>query len=150
MVERITVLDIVGGLIVAGLFALLHFVLGISGDSLFFWPFIAAVIYWNLDARVSFGFALVTLVVIPVLLILFNKEILLTGEYWAERVAVWTYYFLVIGMLKQIVEYVQERRKKKKWSQNMLEAKRKKREAKRAAIRVTDIVHVAKIEKRNI
>ena len=113
VVQRITVRDTVGALLVVGLFAVLQFVFDVSGDGLFFWPFIAVIIYWNLDARVAFGLALATLVLIPFLLILFNQEIMLTGEFWAERVAVWTYSFLVIGTLKQIVEYLVENKTKK-------------------------------------
>jgi len=40
-----------------------------------------------------------------VLLSLFNYRILLMGDIWAERVAVWAFYFLSIGVMKQIVEF---------------------------------------------
>jgi hypothetical protein len=108
----------------AGVFIILYvglygrFVFNVSWQGTFFLCFIAALVYWRLDSRVAISLALAGLVCIPLLLILFNQTILLTGQYWAERVAVWVYYFLVIGVLKQIAEYMasQRRQSKKKKS----------------------------------
>lgn len=74
------------------------FILGWGMQAAFFWAFTVALFWWRLDSRISIGFALVGLITIP---------ILLTFEYeqWAEQVAVWVYFFLVIGVVKQIWEY---------------------------------------------
>jgi len=84
---------------------------GMPGEPLFFIGFILAMIYWQIDSRVSIALALVCLVCIPMLLVLFNKNMLFSGEIWAEQVAVWAYYFLVIGVVRQICEYWGERGK---------------------------------------
>ncbi|MCK5416648.1 hypothetical protein KAI92_04440 [Candidatus Parcubacteria bacterium] len=88
----------------------------VSGEPLFFIGFIIAIIYWRMDSRVSIALALVCLVCIPILLTLFNKDILFKGEIWAEQVAVWAYYFLVIGVVRQIFEYKEEEKEKRKKS----------------------------------
>ncbi len=75
---------------------------------IFFWIFFFVMFWWQIDSRVSIGGALVCLVIIPFLLVLGNKEIFLKGEAWAEVVAVWAYFFLVIGVAKQIWEYKKE------------------------------------------
>lgn len=74
-------------------------------EPLFFFGFIIAVIYFSLDSRIAIGLALACLVIVPLLLYLSEEQILFYGEVWAERVAVWAYYFLVIGVVKQIFEY---------------------------------------------
>lgn len=84
------------------------FVLGglyrVSAEPLFFFGFIIAMIYWSLDSRVSIALALVCLVLTPFCLFLFEKNMLFQGEGWAEKLAVWAFYFLVIGVIKQMVE----------------------------------------------
>ena len=70
-------------------------------------------IYWRVDSSISIVLALVGFVCVPILLILYNKNILFQGEILSERVAVWAYYFLVIGIVKQIFEYLFESRNKK-------------------------------------
>ena len=84
---------------------------GIALEPLFFIGFIYAIIYFKMDSRVSIALALAGLVIIPILLELNYKNILFLGDIWAERVAVWAYYFLVIGVVKQIFEYRQENKK---------------------------------------
>lgn len=87
--------------------------LSLSLESIFFLLFIIVLFIWKLDSRVSISFGLAALICCPILLILSNQQIMLTGEYWAEKFAVWAYYFLCIGVVKQIIEYIQDNRKKR-------------------------------------
>lgn len=81
----------------------------VSIEPLFFFGFIIAVIYWRMDSRVSIALALVCLVLTPLCLFLFEKNFLFQGEIWAEKLAVWAYFFLVIGVVKQMFELKSER-----------------------------------------
>lgn len=93
-----------------GLFMLFIYVLvfgwflAVPAEPLFFFGFILAMIYWPLDSRVSIALALVCLVLTPLCLFLFDKNMLFQGEIWAEKLAVWAFYFLVIGVVKQMFE----------------------------------------------
>ncbi|MCK9378674.1 MAG: hypothetical protein M0P97_00835 [Candidatus Moranbacteria bacterium] len=113
-VKNSTRRDKVGGafffIIALGLFYFANFTL----EGIFFWLFFFVLVFWNLDSRISIGAALVGLVIIPILLALANRNILPVGEAWAEQVAVWVYFFLVIGVVKQIIEFKIENRKSKK------------------------------------
>lgn len=103
----------------------------ISVEGIVFWIFIVVLFYWKLDSRIAIGAALGLLVLIPFMLWLHSIDILIYGEIWAERVAVWVYYFLVIGVVKQIVEYKQEQKKSP--------PKHTVRKTKQRKISVTDI-----------
>ena len=103
------------GILILFLYVLLFgWLFGVPAEPLFFIGFILAIIYWGMDSRVSIAFALACLVCVPILLILYNKNILFQGEIWAEQVAVWAYYFLVIGVVRQIFEYRAEAKSKKR------------------------------------
>lgn len=94
------------GILALGLYIFVFgYLFTLPAEPLFFIGFILAIIYYEMDSRVSIALALVCLVTIPILLSLFNKNILYQGEIWAEQVAVWAYYFLVIGVVRQIFEY---------------------------------------------
>ena len=97
--------DFLGLLILLTLASALSYLLLLPPEPIFFLCFIAATIYWHLDSRVSISLALLCLIAIPILLTLYNKNVLLLGDAWAETVAVWAYYFLVIGVVRQIFEY---------------------------------------------
>lgn len=84
--------------------AVLRWKLEISIEGTVFWAFTVVLFYKKWDSRISIGLALACLVTLPVLLSLFNYRILLVGDIWAERVAVWAFYFLSIGVVKQIWE----------------------------------------------
>lgn len=75
--------------------------------------FFAIVMYvrrW--DARIAIGGALVGLVSIMIMTLLYDYG--LVEEVWSEKVAVWVYYLLVIGVVGQIIEYFLEKRLKNK------------------------------------
>lgn len=83
----------------------------LSWEGVIFWLFTLIMFYWRLDSRISIGLGLVCLITIALLTSFASAKVLPIGEEWAERVAVWAYYFLVIGVAKQIVEYAQECRR---------------------------------------
>lgn len=92
-----------------GIIVVITFILGIFTELtlgyIFFWCFLFAIFYWNWDSRVSIFLGLMGLVVIPILLFLTNINLLLLGDIWAENIAVWVYFFLCIGVIKQIYEF---------------------------------------------
>lgn len=97
--------DWLGVLLLAIYTLVFGFFFSLPPEPLFFFGFIIAVIYFSLDSRIAIGLALACLVIVPLLLYLSEEQILFRGEIFAERVAVWAYYFLVIGVVKQIFEY---------------------------------------------
>lgn len=62
------------------------------------------IIAFRWDARVYFALALLFLVGVPGFLIAKN-------DYWAEQLAVYTYYFLSLGVLVELINYVRESQK---------------------------------------
>lgn len=62
---------------------------------------------YKFEGRVSIAGALVFLAMCPFLLI-FKKELI------AEKAAIWTYMFLVIGVAQEFIEYLGENRKKQR------------------------------------
>ena len=106
--------DFIGVSILGLYFFVFSRLFGAPAEPLIFIGFILAIIYWGMDSRVSIALALACLVIMPILLILFNKDILVNGEIWAEQAAVWAYYFLVIGVVRQIFEYQRDAKKEKK------------------------------------
>ncbi|MCK5123114.1 MAG: hypothetical protein KAQ87_03125 [Candidatus Pacebacteria bacterium] len=105
--------DIIGLAVLAGLFVFFRNYLEWQIDSSLFMLFWIALFYWKLDSRISIAGALACLISCPILLILFEKDILLLGEEYAEQAAVWAYYFLVIGVIKQIWEFRKESKEEK-------------------------------------
>ena len=100
--------DIIGLAVLAGLFIFFRNYLEWQTDSSLFMLFWIALFYWKLDSRISIVGALISLVFCPIFLILENNYGFLMGEIWAEQSAVWAYYFLVIGVTKQIWEFRKE------------------------------------------
>ncbi len=58
------------------------------------------------DSRILIGAALFCLVACPLFLIANNEKV-------AEKIAIYAYYFLVVGVIKQFVEYIREDKKEK-------------------------------------
>lgn len=65
---------------------------------------ILSIFHFKFKSKVSISLALGFLILCPFLLI-FNKGIM------AERVAIWVYMFLVVGVVQLFVEYLKEERK---------------------------------------
>lgn len=82
-------------------------------DSSLFFIFLLAVFFWNLDSRIPIGLALICLIIVPFLLAIDEKLIVSELKGWAEQFAVWAYYFLVIGVIKQIWEFKNEKEEDK-------------------------------------
>jgi hypothetical protein len=105
--SRLSMQDWIGILLLVALVAVVNQFYVIQFEAIFFTIFILAIWRWNIDSRLAIGLALVCLVIVPILMMLYNNLYLVEGDIWAERVAVWAYYFLVIGVVKQIFEYRQ-------------------------------------------
>jgi hypothetical protein len=98
------------GIVLLGAFTVgLHTYTALGYDDIFFWVFAAWIFYFDLDARVSIGCALAGLITIPLLLFLGDLGYAF-GETGSEEVAVWVYFFLVIGVVKQVWDSIQDSR----------------------------------------
>lgn len=73
----------------------------LTSADIFFVVFIFVTFFWNIEGRYSIGFSLLCLVLIMTLLLINQFTSLESTETWSEIIAVWTYYFLVIGIVKQ-------------------------------------------------
>lgn len=89
-------------------FILLKGIVGWQTDSSLLVIFVAALFYWDMDFRVSIAFGLVSLISYPFLLFLIDKEVVFLNNNWENRIAVWVYFFLIVGVIKQIREYVKK------------------------------------------
>jgi hypothetical protein len=74
----------------------------------FFWVFLFSMYAWNINSRVSIAGALLFLNIIPILLILKKLSIVNNIDGLTEQITVWVFYFLTIGVTKQIWEMYQE------------------------------------------
>ena len=106
--KKITLRNIAEIFVLIILFFIFKYNLEWQTDSSLFMLFWIALFYWNLDSRISIGMGLVSLLSCPILLYLSKNFGLIMGEIWAEQMAVWTYYFLVIGVTKQIWKHKKE------------------------------------------
>ncbi len=89
---------------------LVHYIFGAGLEGVVFMGFLATVFAWDLDGRVSIGAGLACLILIVILQVLIQSGVLLLFEESTETVAVWAYYFLCMGVLKQLVDLVREGR----------------------------------------
>ncbi|QQR50349.1 hypothetical protein IPF86_00290 [Candidatus Nomurabacteria bacterium] len=102
--------DYIGAGLVALVVVLGTVVLSFEGGV--FLAFATALFYWHIDSRFAITCALVCLILIPILLIL-TKFMFVITDATAERVATFAFYFLSIGVIKQIWEYSREAKAKK-------------------------------------
>ncbi len=110
VVKKSTKRDVVGGvLFVVIAFGLFHFA-NFTFEGVFFWLFFFVLVFWNLDSRISIGAALVGLIIVAILNAMSNRGTSFVVG-WDEKVAVWVYFFLVIGVAKQMIEFKMESRK---------------------------------------
>jgi hypothetical protein len=96
--------------IVASVAIVGHYAFGAGVEGIAFLGFLAVLFAWDVDGRVSIGAGLSCLVLIVVMQALIQSGVLLLFETSTETVAVWAYYFLVIGVAKQLVDLVREGR----------------------------------------
>lgn len=99
-----------GACIVIGLVLGLFILTSLTSADIFFWVFFFSLFWWNIDGRVSIAFALAFLITIPILLALHQYASMAGSEAWAEVVAVWVYFFLAIGVMKQMWEMAWEKK----------------------------------------
>ncbi len=107
--KMITRRDLIGYALVLAILVLFSKLLNFEGGV--FLTFIFLLFYWRIDSRFSIKCAIVCLVAVPIFLII-SKHSFTVNENWAERVAVWAFYFLSIGVIKQIWEYMRESKAK--------------------------------------
>src|SRR4051794_9035685 len=91
--DRMDVRSIVGLIILGEMSVILSIYFGISLESIFFLGFMFFMFFWKIDSRVSIGIALICLVFIPFFEILSRYFNVYFAQVWAEKVAVWAYYF---------------------------------------------------------
>lgn len=101
--------DKFGVLISTILGAILIFYFHFAVQGIVFWLFFFILMFWNLDFRISIGLALAGLVLMMILSILTSLSLAINGS-WSETLAVWVYFFLVIGVAKQIYDMAREKR----------------------------------------
>ncbi|HWQ59731.1 MAG TPA: hypothetical protein VN420_01125 [Candidatus Fimivivens sp.] len=101
VVKKSTARDVVGVIVTIVLMVVLFRNLAYFSEGVFFWPFFFVMLYWDLDSRISIGAALAGLVAIMIVSIFANADVAFVKS-WPEAIAVWVYFFLVIGVVKQI------------------------------------------------
>ncbi len=105
--------DLLGLIILFLAFELFWWFLAVSGEALIFVFFIVILFYWRIDSRVSISLALAGLIAVVLLLIMEKFNLLALGDEAANKVAVWTFYFLAIGVAKQMWENYTDRTEEK-------------------------------------
>jgi hypothetical protein len=85
----------------------------LTSVEILFWILFIAMFAWNIDSRVALAGALVFLTIIPLFTIFDRLGLLPQGETLSESIAVWVFYFLAIGVLKQLWDTVLESKKVK-------------------------------------
>lgn len=113
IIVGIPMVTIAGELLMVAWAAVMFFVLHWPLEAVFFVTFLAALIYWNIEGRVSIGIGLICFVLIIIMQLLVDVLISLPLQQLSENVAVWAFYFLAIGVIKQIYELALEHWSKK-------------------------------------
>ncbi len=75
-----------------------------------FLTFLIATFAYNIEALVPLSFALASLLLIVLIMILGPHTEYVNETTWPEPIAVWVYYFLAIGVLKQMKDVLMDRR----------------------------------------
>lgn len=97
-----------GIILLGGSYYALHHLTHFAFDDKALWLFALGLFYWNADARLPIRIALGCIILIPFLL-WSSHSWFIYGEDWAEKIAVWTYFLLVIGVTKQILDLIREK-----------------------------------------
>lgn len=118
--SKVSKRDVAGAMLVVILVLIPRYVLGWGTDGSTVLVILFSVFWWRVSSRFAFSLALVCLILIPVLLILFSEHVLPYGEVWADTVAVWAYYFLVIGVLQEIAIHIRDSLRGKKRSNQIV------------------------------
>lgn len=94
-------------LLIGGYFFAVHF--GADTIDALFVVFLIAMFAYNIDAKISISLALILLVSIVLTMLLGPYVEFINETTWPEAIAVWVYYFLAIGVFKQMKDMFMER-----------------------------------------
>jgi high-affinity Fe2+/Pb2+ permease len=107
MIRRFRTRDVLGVIVALLLIFGIPTISTLSLEESFFLIFLIAMFFWRIDSRVSIGLALACLVLAPIFLYGIGGASIATaslGNDGAHALAVWAFYFLSIGVIKQIWE----------------------------------------------
>jgi hypothetical protein len=107
--------DVLGIVILAFIFEMWALFINVSVQGMFFIFFAVILFHWHVDSRFSISLALGSLISVVLLLVLDRFGFAYgLGQQAAEQVAIWAFYFLAIGVIKQIWEHFREKREKRR------------------------------------
>jgi hypothetical protein len=107
--NNVSAWDIAGIILLVLIFLNIKAFVGWQTDSTIFFLFFVSIFYWDIDSRVSIVLALLFLALSPVFLVLDQNYNFLLGENWAQQTAIWAYYLIVFGVVKQIWDFVKKK-----------------------------------------
>ena len=84
----------------------------LSYEGAFFLVFLFAMFYWRVDSSVPIGLGIVCLILVPVFMYGIQNIFLEFGMVGAKELAIWAFYFLSIGVIRQIGEFAVEAKSK--------------------------------------
>lgn len=113
MIVGVSITTIIGEVLMVAWIVVMFFVLHWPLEAIFFVSFFVALVYWNIEGRVSIGIGLICLVLIVIMQLLVDVLVSLPLQQLSENLAVWAFYFLALGVLKQIYELILEQWSKK-------------------------------------
>ncbi len=100
--RKFTPWDLLGILVLAITFEIFGWFLATSYESLIFIFIGVAVFYWNVDSLFIIGLAIASILAVAFLLLSESMKIISFGELASSKVAVWSFYLLMIGLFKQV------------------------------------------------
>jgi hypothetical protein len=121
LVTHITRRDATRILIVIVACAAMQFLGHSDPESIIFALILLSTYLWRWDARLPLGAGIACLIGIFFLQLGYQTLIVPQGNDWSERVAVWAFYFLAIGVLKQTVDLIIESHRQPKGLANSSE-----------------------------
>ncbi len=105
--KYIAVIGLIGSIIISAfLNGIPFFGLEIRPEYLIFTYFVASLLL-GADSRVAIGMAIFFIIMCPFLIVFDDSKL-------AEQFAIFAYYFLVIGVFEQVIEYIKDQREKKR------------------------------------
>jgi hypothetical protein len=105
---HIPVKTIIGELLLCAVAALLFFVFNLALEPIIFGLIFLGVLYWNWEGRFVMGLAVVCLISIIVMQLVSYLLPIIPARHWGTQIATWSFYLLIIGVAKQIIELIWE------------------------------------------
>lgn len=81
----------------------------IGGELLIFSTYVIMSLYWRYSEKVAIYFSITLILISALLMILFNNDVVYSGYAWADRTALWAYYFFAIGVFQYLISTVFKR-----------------------------------------